>query len=269
MVWANRSRRTIVVQILRTAGIVTAVLLLNGALLWSAIPYGPFEEAGLAVAVVAAEVGLCSVWAIIGRDFWLARLATALAAWTSVWMFLHNWHRLADEELLPGCWVQAVLVVGALLGLRVVGFRLVRFQTDASGEPSAPIPRFSIRDIMIFTTLVGFALAAVIRLGSLTVGRDASLLAEAVGAFLAFITLLSVLSTLALRQSVLPALLTCGASVLLGWGVGTAIRYDRVVSTLAIGAPAGLQVAVLMFFRQAGYRFMRPTSATLDDGSVV
>jgi hypothetical protein len=239
------------------------VLLLNEAIAKSKVTYGAYEPAGLVGAVLATEVGVCSVWAIIARSHWLLRLATVVAVSTSVWTFLHNWHPLSEEQLWRAYWVQAVIVAGALLGLRVLGFRLVHSKSDASQEPSVPIPRYSIRDIMIATTLVGIALAAVIRLGSLEVMHDAPLIGAVVGVFMAAITLLAVLSTLMLRQSVVPALITCGLGVLLGWGIATAIHYDRVVATIAIGAPTGMQVVALMLWRQTGYRFVRPHSAVV------
>ena len=246
-----------VVQTIRIAGVVAAVLLLNRGLEQKEIAYGQSEEAGLVGGLLATEVGLCSVWAVIARSHWLLRLAAVSAVPMSVWKFLHHWNPLSEKELLPGYWVQAVIVACTLLGLRCLGFRLVYVQTEASQEPGAPVPRYSIRDMMIFTTLVGIAVAAVVRLGSLQVGLDSPLICAAVGAFMASITLLSVLSTLMLRQSVLPALVTCGVGLLLAWGIATTIRYDRVVAMIVMGAPTGLQVAALILWRQAGYRFVR------------
>jgi hypothetical protein len=81
-----------------------------------------------------------------------------------------------------------------------------------------------------------------------------------VGVFLGAMTLLSFFSTLAFRRAVIPAAITCAASVYLGWAVGNAVRYDQVVSIVAIAAPAAMQLSLFMLVRLAGYRFERTES---------
>jgi hypothetical protein len=253
-------------RIVRTVGVVAAVLVLNDAIARSRVPYGPHEPAGLVGAVLATEVGLCSVWAIIGPGHWIMRLAAVFAVLISVRAFLHDWGS-GQTELLPGLWVHTVIMVCALLILRVLGFRLIHGKSALGRELSAPVPRYSIRDIMIVTTFAGIALTGIIRLGSLALAQDIQLISVVVGVFMAAITLAAVLSTLMLRQSVVPALVTCGLGVLLAWGIGTAIHYDRVVATITIGASTGLQVAALLLWRQVGYRFIRPGRAGASTGN--
>jgi hypothetical protein len=258
--------RMMVAQILRTFGIVTGVLLLDYALARSQVPYGPFVEGGWVVALLAAQVGLCSVWASISRDHWLARLVILLAVSAGVWAFLVRWNHRAQSELSPAFWVQGVIVVGGLLLTRVMRFRLIR-SSEVRSEPSIEqASQFSIRDLIIVITLVCVALAATVRMGSLSVETDAPRIACGIGVFLAAITLLSVGATLVLRHMLLPVALILGGSVLLGWGIGKAIHYDLVVSTVALGAPAMLQLAVLVLLRLSGNRFVRPISdATVKD----
>jgi hypothetical protein len=253
--------RMMVAQILRTFGIVTCVLLLDYALARSQVPYGPFVEGGWVIALLAAQVGLCSVWASISRDHWLARLVILLAVSAGVWAFLHGWNQRAQGELSPAFWVQGVIVVGGLLLMRVLRFRLIRSSEAPLQKSIEQSPQFSIRDLIVVITLVGVSLAATIRLGTLNVATDAPRIACGIGVFLAAITLLSVCSTLVFRHVPLPVVLILGGSLLLGWGIGKALRYDLVVSTVALGAPAMLQLAVLVLLRLSGHRFVRPASA--------
>ena len=218
-------------------------------------------EGGWVVALLAAQVGLCSFWASISRDHWLARIAILVAASTGVWAFLAGWNPRAQSELSPAYWVQGVIVVGGLLLMRVMRFRLARSGEARRQIATEQASQFSIRDLIVVITLVCIALAATIRLGSLSVETDAPRIACGIGVFLAAITLLSVCSTLVLRHMLLPVVLILGGSVLLGWGIGKAIHYDLAVSTVALGTPAMLQLAVLVPLRLCGYRFARPVRA--------
>ena len=249
--------RKILAQTLRALGLAIGALVLDYALARANVPYGPSLDGAFIVAVLAAQVGLAGVWAAIGRDFLLGRIVVLLAVSLSAWALLDNWHNLANSELVPGFWMQGVIVVGVLLIMRHLRFRLVRRGQVVLREPLDTAPQFSIRDIMIFTALVCASLATLVRLGSLSLYRDEPLISCVVGGLLAAMTLISVLSTLVLRQAVLPVSLLCGASLLLGWGIGRAIRYALAMSTLALGGPIILQVAVLLVWRQFGYRLAR------------
>ncbi len=74
---------------------------------------------------------------------------------------------------------------------------------------------------------------------------------------MACITLAAVFSTLVFRQVVLPLVLLAGGSLVLGWGIGTALRYDIAATTVLIGAQTLLQISVFATARIAGYRFAR------------
>ncbi len=80
------------------------------------------------------------------------------------------------------------------------------------------------------------------------------------GAFLGGITLAAVAATLIARQPVWPAIVLSAGSALLGWGIGTAIRYDPMLTTIGVGLPTVVQVALLLLARGAGYRFVRTTA---------
>jgi hypothetical protein len=177
-----------------------------------------------------------------------------------VWGFLASWNQRAESELAPACWVQGVIVVGVLAMLRLLRFEVVRTGKPESSAPAVSPPQFSIRDILILMALVSASLAALIRMGSLRVNRDAELISCVVGAFLAAMTLAAVFSTLVFRHVALPVALTTLAAFLLGWGIGKAIRYDLIVSLVALGGPAVLQIEVLLMWRRAGYRLARAES---------
>ncbi len=247
-------------QTLRAVGLAAGALLLDYALVRANVLYGPSVAGALVIVLLAAQVGLGSVWVAIGGDSLLARVILFLAISLGIWSLLANWHHLAESELTPACWVQGVFVVGVLVILRRLKFRLVRTGKDASPEPHGPPTQFSIRDILILMTLIGVSLATLIRLGSLNVNRDAQIISCVLGSFLAAMTLIAVLSTLGSRHAIAPAALTSCLSLLLGWGIGKTVHYDLTVSTLAIGGQALVQVAVLLAWRQAGYRFLRTTN---------
>ena len=78
-----------------------------------------------------------------------------------------------------------------------------------------------MRDMLLVTTLVCLALAGVMRMEGLTTTHDAALISLAVGGFMGAITLAAVFTTLVFRHFLLPMLVVCTASVLLGWGIGT------------------------------------------------
>ena len=250
----------ILAQTLRAAGLAAGALLLDYTLVRANVPYGPSVAGALVIVLLAAQVGLGSVWLAIGGDSLLARVIVFLAICLGIWSLLANWHHLAESELEPACWVQGVFVVGVLAILRRLRFRLVRTGKDASAEPLGLPSQFSIRDILILMTLIGVSLATLIRLGSLSVNRDAQIISCVLGVFLAAMTLIAVMSTVGSRHAIVPAALTSCVSLLLGWGIGKAIHYDLTVSTLAIGGQALVQLAVLLAWRQAGYRFLRAAS---------
>jgi len=256
----DRLWRMILAQILRAVVLATGALLLDYALARTNVRYLPSIASGSVIALLVVQVGLGSVWVSIGRDFLPARIVVFLAASLGVWAFLVNWDKRSESELTPACWVQGVIVVGVLLIVRMLRFHLIRTGKVVFSEQLGKPPQFSIRDILIFMTLVSASLAMLVRLGSLTVNHDAAMISCVVGVFLAAMTLISVLSTLVFRHATLPVAFTCGASLLLGWGIGKAIHYDLAVSTLALGGPVILQVAVLLVWRQAGYRLVRAES---------
>jgi hypothetical protein len=245
-------------QTLRAVGLAAGTLLLNDALVRANVPYGPSVAGALVIVLLAAQIGLGTVWVAIGGDPLLARVVVFLAICGGVWSLLANWHPLAESELAPACWVQGVFVVCVLAILRRLKFRLVRTGKDTSPAPLGPPTQFSIRDILILTTLIGVSLATLIRMGSLNVNRDAQIISCVLGVFLAAMTLVDSGS----RHATVPAALTGGVSLLLGWGIGKAIHYNLTVSTLAIGGAALVQVAVLLAWRQAGYRFLRGESGS-------
>ncbi len=218
-----------------------AIALLDYDLLRRSVPYVPGIAGALLVAALLTQVGLASVWAAIGRDAMLPRACVLIAALLGVWLVLFYWNERAQEEMLRAYWVQAVIAAGGLFVLRVLGLQTLRRGEPALESAAAP-PRFSIRDLLLVTTLVCLALAGVMRMEGLTTTQDAALISLAVGGFIGAITLAAVFTTLVFRHFLLPMLVVCAGSVLLGWGIGTIVRYETTLTMVALGVPTGGQV---------------------------
>ncbi len=244
-------------QSIRAILLVMAIGLLDYYLLRARVRYTPGIAGAALVGVLGAQVGLASVWGVIGRDHLLARLIVLIAALAGVWLFLANWHPPKSAEEMTSCFgVQSVIVVAVLLIARLLGYQTMH-RGGAHLAPTDRLPKFSIRDILLFTTLVCVALAAVLRMQSLRVGHDTLLISFVIGAFMACITLAAVFSMLTLRHVALPMVFLYAGSALLGWGIGTAIHYDTAVSAVSLFVPAAIQGVPLMLSRVRGYQFVR------------
>ena len=241
----------------RAAAMVAGMILLDYALARANVRYRPGVSGALIVTALATKGGLASVWAVIGRDSVLGRLMVLLTALSGTWVFLRQWYRVAESEMVPAFCIQAVVVVTVLLVMRAFRFRTVYTGGAAAHAPTDRRPRFSIRDILILTVLIGVALAVVTRMQTLSVQSEVQTVSCVIGAIMACITLAAVYSALVFRQAVLPLVLLAGGSLVLGWGIGTALRYDTAATTVLIGAQTLLQISVFAAARIAGYRFTR------------
>ncbi len=260
--------RSAVPQIVRTVATIAVVLLMQYGLAQVDAPYRPSVISALVVASLTITCGLASVWVAIGRDGFLLRLATFLIAFFGNWQFLRQWDVRAESEMILAFWVQAVTIIGVLTLMRVVRFTTTRSSVATLSTLSigSEIPRFSVRDIMLLTVLVAVALGVVTRMQSLSVRQDTQIVACVVGAIQAGISLSAVVSVLVFRYWILPSVMLIAGSLLLGWGVSVALRYDTAAAMVAISVPAAVQVFVLGATRISGYRFVRRTQAFADPG---
>ncbi|MEX2113666.1 MAG: hypothetical protein WD845_10800 [Pirellulales bacterium] len=244
-------------QVMRVAALVAAIGVIDYALLRADVRYVASVQGALVVAALAVQVGLASVWAAIGRDQLAGRLPVLLAALAGVWWFLREWHPRAEREMATGFWLQAVIVIAALLFLRMVRFQTIFGPNAPVAGRRALLPRFSIRGVLLLTGMVCASLAIVLRMQSLRVQSDAMAISCIVGLFQASLTLAAVAATLIFRHVAVFVLLVCGGGAMVGWGIGRAIAYDELVATVSIAVPVSVQTAVLLAARLAGYRFVR------------
>jgi hypothetical protein len=223
------------------------------------------------IAFLATQVGVCCAWVAVGGGSSIVQLILSIALGVGVWQFLRTWDARAVEEFGPGFLTETVTVTFVLVAMRLARFRLsvmsaAEVPHNAAAvvphNAAAVVPRSSIRDLLVGTALVAAALATVARMEAMSVTHDASKITSVVGVFLGAITLLSFFSTLAFQRAIIPAAVTCTASLLLGQAVGKAIRYDQVVSIVGLGASAVFQLAVFTPVRLAGYRFARVRNRT-------
>jgi hypothetical protein len=267
-----RFRSVLLMAALRAMAAVAAaamMLLLDGILASLGIAYAPSVGAGLAIANLAAQVGIISSWVAIGRDPVLARLVASVMVLVGIWRYLGSWHGKALPEFGPGLLMAAVVTVSGLTLMRLGGFRLARRQRVAEtlGYVGAA-PRYSIRDIMAATALVGGALASVMKLGAMSPATDTPLVSCVIGAFLGTLTLLCVHAALIVRSWLLSSIGIIAAGTAAGWAIGVALlRADYRVFALVLGAAAAFQLGPMLLVRWAGYRLERARRTSNDGGT--
>lgn len=262
--------RSAVPQILRAAAMIAVMVLVDYGFAQVNAPYRPHVSSALVVAALITKCGLASVWAAIGRDNFLLRLVVFLIAFLGNWQFLRQWDVRAESEMILAFWVEAVTIIGVLTLMRVVRFTTTRssIATLSTLSVGREVPRFSVRDIMLLTVLVAVALGVVTRMQSLSVRQDTQIVACVIGAMHAGVSLSAVVSALVLRRWILPSIMLIAGSLLLGWGVSIALRYDMAAALISISVPAAVQVVVLTAARIAGYRFLRGAAAVADQGGI-
>lgn len=127
---------------------------------WALAGQNWWGDAFQAASLIAAQLGLVVIWAVLGTTRWTVRLTVSLVVGSLLLLPLIRFRYWGDNVAMMFA-VQMVVFGGICLRLQSQGFRL-RIAETATGAnlPRAAVElrtsQFGIRDVLMWTTALGF-----------------------------------------------------------------------------------------------------------------
>ncbi len=248
-------------QLVLTAGVVAAIVLLDVAISLAAVSYNEITVATLVLTQIVTQLGLAAAWICIGPQALIPRVLAGIVVALAAFLQLESWGVQVAEEFELATVVEVVVILSALAALQLGGYGLVRTAPRSVDEETASEnPQFSILQLMVATAVVAAVLAGLVRASNLPIAkREFSSLGLVIGSYFAAVTLGSLVATTLFERSAVPVATVVLASMALGLGIAVAMGHDSLMgpAPLLMGVMALAEVRAFGLLRSRGFRLRR------------